>query len=156
MRGLLTLVAVLGLGASSAAQILPPNCTCVGPHEYWQWSMYGSHYQVGHASTDADCEVMTGGSKCRVVGTITLQTYDWTTLNFTLTSAHWGMPDHDVTSSTNPGTNYEFEHPDDTSAQAYCDAYDGVLSWIEIIGYDTIYQNPLGIKGGTLWLCDAD
>lgn len=155
MRALLILTTVLGLGLPAAAQTMPFVCVCDAPFESSPWAQC-VHFQIGRGWEQTDCDVVNAGQRCRVAGTIYLQTYDWSTLLFTFTDARWGMPLHtDIT----PGqsTSYQYTHPNDYTAQVDClSANYGVWSLLEVNGVHTTFGTPLGIKGLTVWLCQAE
>ena len=165
MRRLASLTFFLLLGAPLAAQgSMPLSCGCGAPHVAYTW---GSNQYIGQSATAADCFTDSTGSKCTVVGTISLLTYSWSspvwgTFYFngqsgTTYTSTWGMPDQNLSS---PGANTanSYTHPSGSGSEAVCDQ-PGAFVWSKLLisGDRVDFVGSVvreDLWGWTLWACE--
>lgn len=116
MRPLFLVPLVLALVSVGHAQGgMPGNCACSANPVYDTFPVF--EQLIGGADSNAYCVVNTGGTTCRMVGTITLNFNPSTP--YTLSSAVWGMPLTDISGSLGIAGQYLYDHP--SSAYEYCD-----------------------------------
>lgn len=166
MRRLASLTFLFLLGAPIVAQgPFPVSCGCGAKVEAWPW---GTNPYIGTAGTTADCVTNVAGTRCRVVGVISLITTSWSgswgTFYFngypgtggnTYTS-YWGLPLQD---QTNPGfsTSTTYVHTG-SGTEVVCDQPGALVGSFLFLSGDRV--DSLGavvqedLFGSWVWPCE--